>query len=265
MDGKGFEKLYAALGVKEEAGPEELRRAYLALAVKHHPDRNPGDRAAEERFKEISEAYAILTDPAAKARYARMRSTRNGDDRAASASSSEGRASYQGDEGQTGESTFSRAGSRAAGPDLEEILAAFFKSAKGRDLLKDLAGELKKAGLDFKMDDFADWLKSRRPRADGQRRGFWEGLLAALFGARSSSRRFDQFDIHYGLVISSRDSSRGLRVELLHQNGSGPPKTISVQIPSGIKNGECLRLPALGYFRPDSGRGDLFITVKVAC
>ncbi len=64
---------YARLGVSETATPEELRRAYLALAVKFHPDRNPGDESAEERFKDISQAYAILSDATARAKYDRLR------------------------------------------------------------------------------------------------------------------------------------------------------------------------------------------------
>ncbi len=73
MSAVGGKELYAILGVSEKAGPEELRRAYLSLAVKYHPYRNPGDPAAEERFKDISQAYAILSDPAARARYERLR------------------------------------------------------------------------------------------------------------------------------------------------------------------------------------------------
>jgi molecular chaperone DnaJ len=53
---------YAVLGVSRSAKPEEIRKAYRHLARKHHPDVNPGNKAAEERFKEISEAYEILSD-----------------------------------------------------------------------------------------------------------------------------------------------------------------------------------------------------------
>jgi molecular chaperone DnaJ len=53
---------YAILGVSRSAKPEDIRRAYRHLARKHHPDVNPGNKAAEERFKEISEAYEILSD-----------------------------------------------------------------------------------------------------------------------------------------------------------------------------------------------------------
>ncbi len=53
---------YATLGVTRNAKPEEIRKAYRRLARKHHPDVNPGNKAAEEKFKEISEAYEILSD-----------------------------------------------------------------------------------------------------------------------------------------------------------------------------------------------------------
>ena len=53
---------YALLGVKKTASPEEIRKAFRKLARKYHPDVNPGDKKAEEKFKEISEANDILSD-----------------------------------------------------------------------------------------------------------------------------------------------------------------------------------------------------------
>src|SRR6266511_4737833 len=60
---------YKVLGLGKNATPEEIKRAYRKLAVKYHPDKNPGDKTAEERFKEINEAYAVLSDPQKKAQY----------------------------------------------------------------------------------------------------------------------------------------------------------------------------------------------------
>src|SRR5437762_9595866 len=54
---------YGILGVKKSASSEEIRKAFRKLARKHHPDVNPGDKKAEERFKEISEANDVLSDP----------------------------------------------------------------------------------------------------------------------------------------------------------------------------------------------------------
>ena len=62
---------YEVLGVTRQASAEDLKKAYRRLALQYHPDKNPGDRAAEERFKEAAEAYAILSDPDKRARYDR--------------------------------------------------------------------------------------------------------------------------------------------------------------------------------------------------
>ena len=60
---------YEVLGVKKGASIEELKKAYRKLAVKYHPDKNPGDKQSEERFKEINEAYAVLSDPKKKEQF----------------------------------------------------------------------------------------------------------------------------------------------------------------------------------------------------
>jgi molecular chaperone DnaJ len=53
---------YSLLGVSRDASNQELKRAYKKLAMKYHPDRNQGDKEAEAKFKEVSEAYEVLTD-----------------------------------------------------------------------------------------------------------------------------------------------------------------------------------------------------------
>ena len=60
---------YEVLGVDKNATPEEMKKAYRKLALKYHPDRNPGDKEAEEKFKEAAEAYDVLSNPDKKARY----------------------------------------------------------------------------------------------------------------------------------------------------------------------------------------------------
>lgn len=60
---------YAVLGVQQNATVDEIRSAFRKLALKYHPDRNPGDKAAETKFKEIGEAYSVLSDPQKRRAY----------------------------------------------------------------------------------------------------------------------------------------------------------------------------------------------------
>lgn len=60
---------YEILGLKKGASPDEIKKAFRKLAVKYHPDKNAGDKKAEDRFKEINEAYAVLSDPEKKSQY----------------------------------------------------------------------------------------------------------------------------------------------------------------------------------------------------
>ncbi len=66
------EDYYALLGVERDASPADIKKAYRKLAVQYHPDKNPGDKSAEDRFKQIGEAYEVLADPEKRAAYDRF-------------------------------------------------------------------------------------------------------------------------------------------------------------------------------------------------
>ncbi|TFI47064.1 J domain-containing protein, partial [Micrococcus endophyticus] len=69
---------YATLGVSKDASEADVKKAYRKLARTHHPDQNPGDEAAEKKFKEISEAYAVLSDPQERQEYDAIRAMGGG-------------------------------------------------------------------------------------------------------------------------------------------------------------------------------------------
>src|SRR5207244_9518977 len=85
------EDFYKILGVKKDAKPEEIKKAYRRLARKYHPDVNPGDKAAEDRFKQMSEAFDVLSDPKKRKVYDRFGQYSDNLANAAEAGTAEGR------------------------------------------------------------------------------------------------------------------------------------------------------------------------------
>ena len=63
---------YEVLGLKKGASDDEIKKAFRKMAMKYHPDKNPGDKEAEEKFKEVNEAYSVLSDPDKKSKYDRF-------------------------------------------------------------------------------------------------------------------------------------------------------------------------------------------------
>ena len=106
---------YEVLGIARGADAAAVRKAYKRMAMKHHPDRNPGDAGAEERFKELGEAYKILSDPQQRAAYDRF-----------------GHAAFEGGGFQPGGG---RGGAGGGQPDLSSIFGTFLRislTAAGR-------------------------------------------------------------------------------------------------------------------------------------
>lgn len=313
--------LHAILGLSETASPEELRKAYLNLAVKYHPDRNPGDPEAEERFKDISQAYAILSDPAARAKYERLRPQKSPQPKAArpaasgmgarpGASASNTRAQQATGPKPRPANPRPAAGTKSAGAasekakpknsaksassggpspseafkdtdastqqtsrpetpdnDFDEILSGFFKSDKGRETLRDLEGELGKAGINFKAEDFAEWVRQKQKppkQAAPDNRTFLEKLASWLPGAEArAQKKAAQYDISYQITLSPQAAASGTTVEISYQQDNAPHR-LKVKIPAGIKDGSKLRLTAQGREKPDKTCGDLILSVQVS-
>jgi len=221
---------YDILGVSENASQDEIKKAFRTLAKKYHPDRNPGDKSAEAKFKEISEANETLSDSKKKQEYDMMRKygaftgagTRPGGAGFGGADFDFSDMFRQGAGGRGGFQTFRFSSSGVDG--LEDILSSFFG---GGDPIGSRRGPFTKR-------------RARRPRVQ-------KGI-----------------DLKMSLTISLMEAINGTQKTLLiHQTG----KTLSVKIPAGIKDGGKIRLAGQGMpgpMGPHGGNyGDLIITVHV--
>jgi curved DNA-binding protein len=274
-----MKNLYAALGVDDKAGPEELRRAWLRLAVKYHPDRNPGDARAEERFKEISQAYALLSDPAARARYERTRPTPGP---AAPRAEPKTQARDQNTKPKAEpkpapkpEPKARPAGFQASGPsrpkaeneessDWTEFLNSFFQTPKGRDTLKDLEEELRRAGLKFSSGRLANWLQKRKPYGFSEKAKTWLARFRTWLPGGPAWLRLKaaRYDLDFDLAVSSFAAAKGTTVDITLPREDGRQEELKINIPPNTKNGARLRLADQGRLRPDGGRGDLVLTIE---
>ncbi|MBX6376628.1 MAG: J domain-containing protein [Acetobacteraceae bacterium] len=276
---------YALLGVKRDASAEEIRSAYRKLARKLHPDLNPGDKAAEERFKKVSAAYDLLSDPEKRARFDR------GEIDATGAERPQPRRYWREHAGTAGDAYASDSGF-ADILDADDLLAAIFgRSGAGRrpgegfegggirmrgsdlrgrlhiDFLEAINGATKRLTLpDGSVVDVhvppgahdGQVLRLRGKGAPGFGGGPPGDLLVELEvgGHHRFTRRGD--DIHLELPVSITEAVLGAKVEV--PTPAGP---VRVTVPPGSNTGTVLRLRGRGVPRPDGTRGDAFAELRV--
>lgn len=264
---------YKVLGVSKNATSEEIKKAFRKLARDNHPDANPGNKAAEARFKEASEANSVLSDPAKRKEYDEARSLFGAGMR------------------------FGRPGTPPGGasPGFEDLFRNAGSGASGN--LGDLFGGL-----------FAGSGSQRRPSSKGPRRGadiegevtitFEQAVDGATVGMRTVSDQPCPICRGTGAkagtlpkVCTSCEGSgmrtatsggvfsmsepcvdclgRGLRVDAPCPDcaGSGrgrSTKTMNVRIPAGVGDGQRIRIKGKGAIGENGGAaGDLYVTVNV--
>ena len=215
---------YKALGVSEDASESDIKKAYRKLSRKYHPDLNPGDAAAEKKFKEISEAYDVLSDKKQREEYDQIRrygaAGMGGFGGGGFGGGGFGGGSYTGYPGADAFGGFSNGG---AGINIDDLLGGLFSGSAG--------GSRRSAG--FTSADFGGM-------GGG---GFGSAQHAAPEESTTSTR------------ISLVQAYTGATVTVFLPDGSHT----EARIPAGIKDGQKVRLRGKGL-----RGGDLKVTVRVS-
>jgi molecular chaperone DnaJ len=251
--------LYKALEVSKEASQEEIRRSYRRLARKYHPDANPGDRQAEERFKEIQQAYEVLSQPEKRREY------------------DEGPRTFFGSQG-TGQG-------RTGGADFEDIsdllggfgnLGDIFGRSAGTTQRTRVKGESITVSVRLSFEDALNGVTTRVgvpvEEACGECRGTGAApgtapLTCPECGGRGVQSRDQGF-----FALSTPCSRCGGEGRIIEKpcsvcGGNGRVRRnrqVKVRIPAGAKDGMKVRIPGRGSAGRRGGpAGDLYVVTRV--
>jgi curved DNA-binding protein len=272
---------YEMLGVSRDASPDELQRAYRQLARRYHPDVNKSP-AAEERFKEINEAYHVLADPSMRARYERFGADFRRVPEGAEAAAGAGRAR-------------AGAGGRRAGPPPDSFDFAFRDSGIDVDDLfgglfgtRGAAGPIRGADQEAELEvgvEEAYRGGRRRLSLDGRELevtippGVTDGQRIRLAGQGGHGRgdappgdlylvvrlaphpryRVAGRDIHVDLPVAPWEAVLGATVPVRTPGGEA-----QVKVPPGSSSGRRLRLRGQGLPNPRGRPGDLYAELRIA-
>jgi len=246
MPGKDY---YQILGVGKSASADEIKKAFHRLAQQYHPDKNPGSKSAEEKFKEINGAYQILSDPDKKQQYDRFGFVGH-PGAGAPGGPGPGNQQYYYNSGPGGDYNF----------DINDLLSGMSRRAKPRGKTRfggigDLFGDM------FGARDF-----SPEQGYDAEHTGDMEAELsipfmdAVLGGAKTFSINLP------GPCPVCRGSGRTGRQYCQHCGGAGVEnrqESITVRIPAGVRDQGKLRIPGKGTPMPGARPGDLVLRIRV--
>ena len=241
---------YDLLGVERSASADDLKRAYKQLAIKYHPDKNPDDRDAEEQFKSVSEAYAVLSDPDKRRRYDQL-----------------GHAAFDPARGGTG---FDPADFGAIGQMLEGFLDDMFGRRGGasrlpKDLRYNLAISFEEAALGTeRVIEYERFELCEHCHGERAEPGARQPECPACRGR--GEVRFQRGFFATSRPCVSCDGS-GVRAEarcLVCKGQGNTPKQqqLRVKIPAGVEDGAVRTISGMGEEVP-SGKADLHIHVQV--
>ena len=277
-----FRDYYESLGVSRDASPEEIRRAYRALARKHHPDVNK-EAGAEDRFKEISEAYEVLRDPDKRARYDQLGANwRAGQD----VSGDPGFGGFEGFDGFAGDGVRFDFG----GDDFSDFFSGLFgrrtrtQRSNGSERFS-RRGADQEAVLELSLEEVATGGKRRISLADGREfevnvpRGVRDGQRIRLAGEGGAGVgggppgdmflrvrirphphfRVDGRDLYTDLPVAPWEAALGATVDVRTLTGG----RARVRVPAGSSSDRRLRLREEGLPDAQGRRGDLYAVVKI--
>ena len=248
---------YDVLGVNKSATPDQIKSAYRKLAVKHHPDKNKGDKAAEEKFKEASEAYHVLSSSERKQSYDNF-----------------GHAAFENGGGGRGgfgnfdfSSSFSDIFEDFFGEGFGEGRRSRRSNKRGSDLRYDLSITLEEAYTGKKQDiKFSTSEKCDTCKGSGSKPGHNVGSCS-MCGGHGQVRSSQGFFTVQQTCPQCSGSGEEITNPCTSCGGQGKQqasKRISVTIPKGVDDGTRIRLAGKGEAGSrGAGNGDLYLFINV--
>ncbi len=250
---------YQLLGVQKNASEAELKKAYRRLAMKYHPDRNPDNKESEERFKEIKEAYEILTDPQKRAAYDQFGHA--GIDPSMGGGGGFGGGAGFGDIGDIFESVFGGGGGFRQGG------GGGNRAFRGSDLRYDLTLSLEEvvAGTDVKIR-VPTQKTCESCHGTGAKAGT-SPVTCQRCGGHGQVRMTQGFFSVQQPCPTCRGTGKIIKKHCPACQGKGriqEHKTLSVKIPQGVDKGDRIRLSGEGEAGINGGPpGDLYVQINV--